>query len=420
MPGIGPITIFDKSALQSFNPDEALWFDCFYKTNITPLFYVETLADLHKQMRDGRTPEQIVGSIAYKTPSLGSELNVHHRTLCVNDLLGYPVRMERYPVIGRGRSVMTGDRMGIILERPPEMEAFERWQKGEFLDVERLFAKAWRQSVSGLDPKFILKNFGIPEGQLKLTPSEAKSLADRFVLGERNRFDALRASLEILGVPKQLWKEIIGRWKCAGGPPLCEFAPYAAHVFRVDMFFVNALAAGLISKPTRASNRVDIAYLYYLPFCMVFVSGDNLHRMTAPLFLQKDQVFVWVPDLKADLAKLDAHFSKFPEKVKERGIFEFASNPPKGSDFLTTNLWDRFLPSWRKRGDKNPRRSRKADAELIEKLDAMERAPAAAHTVTTEEASFVISKRLVPVSLGKWRIVSPEVEEKSRSKSNLG
>lgn len=46
MASIGPITIFDKSALESLNPDEALWFDWFYKTIITPLFYVETLADL--------------------------------------------------------------------------------------------------------------------------------------------------------------------------------------------------------------------------------------------------------------------------------------------------------------------------------------------------------------------------------------
>ena len=72
MSGIGPITI-DKSALQSFNPDEALWFDWFYKTNITPLFYVETLADLNKQMRDGRTSEQVVGNIAYKTPVICAE-----------------------------------------------------------------------------------------------------------------------------------------------------------------------------------------------------------------------------------------------------------------------------------------------------------------------------------------------------------
>src|SRR5437763_285809 len=112
MPGNGPITIFDKSALQSFNPDEALWFDYFYKTNITPLFYVETLADLNKSLKSGRTPEHLVGSIAYKTPSLGSELNVHHHTLCVNDLLGDLVTMKRLPILGHGRSVMTSDRMG--------------------------------------------------------------------------------------------------------------------------------------------------------------------------------------------------------------------------------------------------------------------------------------------------------------------
>jgi hypothetical protein len=28
IPGFGPIAIFDKSALESFNPDEAVWFDC--------------------------------------------------------------------------------------------------------------------------------------------------------------------------------------------------------------------------------------------------------------------------------------------------------------------------------------------------------------------------------------------------------
>src|SRR5271169_5381180 len=103
MAGIGPITIFDKSTLQSLNPDEALWFDWFYKTNITPLFYVETLADLSKQMRAGhRTPEQVVGSIAYKTPSIGSELNVHHQTLCLHELLDHPVEMRGVPVLGSG------------------------------------------------------------------------------------------------------------------------------------------------------------------------------------------------------------------------------------------------------------------------------------------------------------------------------
>ena len=68
----GPTIIFDKSGLQSLNPDEAVWLDAFFITNITPLFYVETLADLEKATRSGRTPEKIVGNLAYKTPDAGS------------------------------------------------------------------------------------------------------------------------------------------------------------------------------------------------------------------------------------------------------------------------------------------------------------------------------------------------------------
>ena len=43
---MGPIIIFDKSTLECLNPDEAVWLDQFFNSNITPLFYIETLADL--------------------------------------------------------------------------------------------------------------------------------------------------------------------------------------------------------------------------------------------------------------------------------------------------------------------------------------------------------------------------------------
>jgi hypothetical protein len=45
---VGPIVIFDKSALQALNMDEAVWFDAFFSSNVTPIFFVETLADLEK------------------------------------------------------------------------------------------------------------------------------------------------------------------------------------------------------------------------------------------------------------------------------------------------------------------------------------------------------------------------------------
>jgi hypothetical protein len=41
---------------------------------------------------------------------------------------------------------------------------------------------------------------------------------------------------------------------------------------------------------------------------MVFVSGDKLHKTAAPYILGDEQAFVWAPDLKAELARLGAHF----------------------------------------------------------------------------------------------------------------
>ncbi len=77
---MGPIIIFDKSTLQNLRTDEACWLDALYLPNITPLFFVETLADLQKQVVKGRTAEQVVGNLADKTPPQACA-NVHHITI---------------------------------------------------------------------------------------------------------------------------------------------------------------------------------------------------------------------------------------------------------------------------------------------------------------------------------------------------
>jgi uncharacterized protein (DUF2267 family) len=46
-----------------------------------PLFFIDTLADLEKEARKGKTPEQVVGEIAYKTPDVSPRSNVHHMAL---------------------------------------------------------------------------------------------------------------------------------------------------------------------------------------------------------------------------------------------------------------------------------------------------------------------------------------------------
>jgi Arc/MetJ family transcription regulator len=288
MPGVGPILLFDKSALQSLTVDEAVWLDTFYFPCITPLFFIETLADLEKEMQKGRSPEDVVGNLAEKTP-IGGAINVHHHTLSMNELLGQRFDLRHVPVVPGGSPVTTKDgRRAVVHDAPPEAAALSRWQQRDFLQVERQFAKSWRDALSGIDldelfrqgRKFI-KRLGRPKDL-----TAVKLMASEMVRRPGSRYvaNALRALQ-----PEHLGREVLERWKNEGCPPINEVAPYTAHVLLVDLFFCIGLGADLIGRE-RPTNKVDIAYLYYLPFCMAFTSRDRLHERTAPLFLDEKQV----------------------------------------------------------------------------------------------------------------------------------
>jgi hypothetical protein len=278
--GIGPILLFDKSALEGLSVDESVWLDAFFYPNITPLFFVETLADLEKEVSRGRTPEQVVGRLAEKTPT-GGHANVYHLRLALNDMLGGPVEMARVPVISGGESVEAGHgKKGLVFKDAPEREALRRWEDGKFLDVERGFAKAWRSTLSGYD-----LNAAYQQGRETISRTrrprdlaEAKALASELL--EKPRSRATRAALEAFPVAQAGRRVLSERWRAAGEPPMAQYAPYAAHLLTVDLFFSIGLGADLISRE-RPSNKVDMAYLYYLPFCMGFTSSDNLHARTA-------------------------------------------------------------------------------------------------------------------------------------------
>jgi hypothetical protein len=89
----------------------------------------------------------MVREMARKFPEMsGSPCGVHF-DLIANDLLGYRVSLHTQIPRPGGRRV----RSGMIFEQTPEEEAFSRWQKGQFHDVERLAAATWRKALSELD-----------------------------------------------------------------------------------------------------------------------------------------------------------------------------------------------------------------------------------------------------------------------------
>lgn len=419
----GPILIFDKSLLEALSVDESVWLGQFYRINMTPLFFVETLADLEKQARQDRSPEQVVERLAEKTSAMTADANIYHSRLCVADLLGNRVAMRRFVVMGGGRPVEQVGRRGVVFDESPEARALLRWTRGEFLEVERAQARDWRSALAALD----LAQSAAPFAELMKRPDRPKTLREirqlvsQYLAAEGVSEAVLGYALSSLNVPYETWPEVFRRWTSSGQPPLSAFAPYAAHVLAVDMFFAIAIAGGHIAKE-RASNKVDIAYLYYLPFCMLFTSMDRLHARTAPLFMRADQRFIWGADIKTDLRRLDQHFSALPEDVKARGVMSFAPRPPLSGTFLTSALWDEFMaPHWR---DDRPARSaptsdteRARTDELLKTMsDRFRAAPATAEHITTDDADFVLLERRIPPSVGKWRLVSLEVEQASQKR----
>jgi hypothetical protein len=280
---VGPISIFDKSALQALSVDEAVWFDAFFFANIVPVFYVETLADLEKEVARGKTPEQIVGRLAEKTPTSAAP-NIHHRSLVLAELVGTTIEMSRRAVINAGEVRQTSDgSIGVHVEEFPEQAALLRWMNHDFLEVERALAKDWRAELAGHDPDRligVLKNI-LPTDTKISDLGRLKASIDSFCASSDPQ--VIELALDVLEVPEEYRSFALRAWRDAGRPPLNEFVPYSTHVFQVDLLFYLGIHRGFISGE-RASNRADMAYLYYLPFTMVFVSGDGLHRRTAPSF----------------------------------------------------------------------------------------------------------------------------------------
>ena len=403
---MGPITIFDKSFLQSLSIDESVWFDNFYLVNISPLFYIETLADLAKEMSKGRTPDQIVGEIASKTPEMGGSPNVHHMDLLINNLLGQKIVMDGRPILAGGKPVTSGEKKGVAFGVSPEAKAFSRWQNREYMEIERAFAKQWRAQVKAMtfeNSQSYAEKLGVDITQCK-NINDAYTAANSLVKSNSKPYDLIEFILTSFAIPRELHRQIVQRYQVSGFPPLTSYAPYVAHVIKVEVFFHICVSRGFIS-PDRPSNKIDIAYLHYLPFCKLFVSGDNLHKRVAPLFLKKDQLFVWGPDLKADLTALNKLYMNLPQEIKDKGILSFASKPPTDGDFLTSQLWDLMGTGWRKPKEIELPLSQESNDKLLDQVKSFREVPAN----NRDYADFDIDKldsvslqRFITKKKGSW------------------
>lgn len=399
---MGPIALFDKSFLEALNVDEAVLFDYFFYPVICPVFFVETLGDLDKVQNRGRRPEDVVGSIAFKSPQMHGGPNTFHRTLVVSNLMGQEVPMRGQIVVSHGIPVVVEGERHVVLKPSPEREAFDRWQAGDFEQVERLHARQWREQLRTLDLKSVAAqamNYGLDFSRCK-TLEDAKAFAEH-VISALSPEAQMRFALDKFGLSSQEREEAMSAWAESGRLNLEQFAPYAYFVLRLELFFEIALASGKISAD-RPSNFNDLAYLFYLPFCMVFVSSDRLHRFCAPLFLRAGQEFLWGQELKADLRANHEALMQLPEADRLRGLIALHPSPHPGSQIAL--LHDRLLRK-RQEGPFAPETAKRA-GELAERIRRLTQAanahPSAGPGFAPKQADSITIERLLLKRRGSW------------------
>lgn len=413
---MGPILIFDKSALQSFGIEESVWLNNYFLSNITPLFYVETLTDLSLP-NPPKLPEQIISELAAKTPR--ALPNVHHARLVLGNLRGIPVEIDRgRPIVDHGviKRAPNG-KIGVHFNESPESKALSRWHKGEYKEVEREFAQRWRQALDALNfdsAISIVKNI-VPTGEKLSNLEQIKSFVNKFIQG--HSIELLYLALDFLEIDAHYRPEIIGRWKKLGEPAFSLFAPYAAYVFSIDLLFYLAASKSIIAKE-RTSNKVDLAYLYYLPFCHVFVSGDKLHAKTASLFLRNDQSFITAGRFKESLSKINQHYSQFRSEINKVGVIAYAPYPPLEIETSIHKLWDYHCPSWRTSASKKQKAvdlpPLKSDSELIKHLnEVQDKSKIVDQNILTnmDEADYATVSHMVPTQRGGWRTLPEGIEK---------
>ena len=347
----GPVLIFDKSTIQTLTVDESVLLDNFYMSNIVPVFFAECLADLERdmqRMKSKGSPESLVGALATRTPDSQACGNVFHMRILEGELMGkFDLSQVRYrPLRNRGQPVMTGDSKGILFRASEEEEAVRRWADRDFLDLERQIAKQWRRMIDRIDLNAMSANVLSNIGPWRKPTSleDAKFLTDQ-IIDCMDQEWLLRFGLRILGIPEAI-DRVVNRWLRDRRKPLRSYLPYFVHMLSINVFFALVLPTALLSK-VKPSHTIDLAYLYYLPFCTVFTSRDNFHVQVAPLFMDPFQTFVHGDELKSDLGRLHEMYQQFPEEELDKALIGFADRPPEDTSFLTTRLWDKYLPKWR-------------------------------------------------------------------------
>jgi SEC-C motif len=390
---MGPILLCDKSAVQGLSGAELNMLRRNYSLMIPPVLLMEILADLRKA-GDLERGQKEVQQLANKLVPACSYVNVGFRDIVIGEIRGHKVPGDGRPMLRAGKSVKSGPKAGMIFEQAPEEEALLRWQRGSFLDAEKLLAAEWRRISQAIDlegMRRLLRERYSRRTKLK-SFREVVTLVDELLHSSppRRLISWFLEDCEI--IPSKL-EEPLKKIEANSGFSLETELPYTTRCIRVALVFHFGLAFGLVS--TRPTNRIDLEYLYYVPFCMVFSSGDLLHRDLVE-FVSKGQIFVPRDIFKSDLKGLAMWWRGLnaDEQEAERQI----SGPPEFEASMTYQAWKKFMkPGYRNRAQLKNKMSPDIGEKVMEHIRKVMQGvvPEDRSNISIDDCDFVVHKRYV-------------------------
>jgi hypothetical protein len=311
---------------------------------------MELLGDLRKETPGTKSAEQKLSELAEKFGGSGPATNIDYRTLCIQSLLG-----NHFPLDGRiipqsTRAVYDPEMgWGGIIDLSPLNEAILRWQDAKFEEFEREFSAFWRQVTQNLDLDSFRDQLNAYKVILPRVDNfqELQETVDTLLTTLAHQEIWLSWLLGQLSVPQSIGVLILARWRARRSALMKDFSPYSYYCLRALLMLLVGTRHKLIKwQPT---NLLDVQYLYYLPFCMVFASNDRLHHDLAPLLIRKNQSFIDGRILKADLGRISAFRDGLSELERQQLGYALGSYPPPKSDSVVYQLWKKHMRPWSRR-----------------------------------------------------------------------
>jgi hypothetical protein len=344
---IGPLLIFDKSFLEMLNPAEVSELSMHFKFVGTPTLIGEIIADLKLEPSERKVPSDVVRALARKMQKVHGLQPANYRKLALANIYAHEISMiGQVTVDASAPNVhVTADRQGTYYDSTPEQMLWERWASGEFSTEDELTATTLRKGIEEIEPEkvaarwkpFTAKYFSTTKNQNELISAIDAFLRDSAPAVQR---EILQMTLELLKASEQ--ECLVARALMTSGAmrSVVESSPYAASVIRLFLAFGCGLARGFIGP--RPTNYIDLHYLYYSPFCMVFVSNDKFHKDMWPATAGVHS-FLWGQNVKDDLRRRIAVRSEEKDSATKDSEAPSAARPADEPPSVIAEMWRIYM-----------------------------------------------------------------------------